>query len=450
MKNLQRNDSWLIGYDIDEFNQLTEYYNQQLSQFKTPPTIFLAEENPFRFLAAFVAAISSNTFLFLCNPFWKQQEWEQVFHLVTPDIVWGNVPNIKRNSAIATSQLPLENAIMIPTGGSSGKIRFAIHTWQTLTASVNGFCSYFGNSPVNSFCILPLYHVSGLMQFLRSLLTQGRILILSHKDFKSQSKSLFLDQSFTDFFISLVPTQLQFILEENPTWLSQFKTVLLGGAPPWKALLESARNYNIRLAPTYGMTETASQVVTLKPNDFLSGNNSNGQLLPHANIKICNNRNESLFVNETGILKVSTKSLCLGYYPDLFTNSSYFQTDDLGFFDQNGYLHIVGRNSRKIITGGENVHPNEVESVILATGLIQDVCVIGLPDTTWGEVITAVYVPHSDMISISEIKASLENQLSRYKQPKYWIKIESLPRNLQGKVCYNEVEKMAIDSFRKI
>ncbi|HCF28370.1 MAG TPA: 2-succinylbenzoate-CoA ligase, partial [Cyanobacteria bacterium UBA11049] len=78
----------------------------------------------------------------------------------------------------------------------------------------------------------------------------------------------------------------------------------------------------------------------------------------------------------------------------IFANQDSFQLDDLGFIDEQGYLNIIGRNSNKIITGGENVYPNEVEAVIRATQLVDDVCVIGICDRTWGQAVTAVYVPN--------------------------------------------------------
>jgi O-succinylbenzoic acid--CoA ligase len=189
--------------------------------------------------------------------------------------------------------IPIPNTIMIPTGGSSGKIKFAIHTWDTLMASVRGFTQYFQLNKVNSFCVLPLYHVSGLMQFMRSFTTGGKLAILPFKELDS-SQIYNIEPS--EFFISLVPTQLQRLLEKPDliTWLSQFETVLLGGAPAWNELLEKARFYRIRLAPTYGMTETASQIATVKPDDFLNGKISSGQTLPHAQITICNQKGEVL------------------------------------------------------------------------------------------------------------------------------------------------------------
>src|ERR687886_2614678 len=87
-------DDWLIGYDSYQFNCLTEEFFQQLTQFSTgriPPKILLAEPNPQRFLAAFLAAVAANCPVFLCNPNWVQQEWQQVFELVQPDLIFGQV-----------------------------------------------------------------------------------------------------------------------------------------------------------------------------------------------------------------------------------------------------------------------------------------------------------------------------------------------------------------------
>ena len=337
--------------------------------------------------------------------------------------------------------------IMIPTGGSSGKIRFAIHTWESLTASVQGFQQYFNVDKINSFCVLPLYHVSGFMQFMRSFTTGGKLTIASLKALEAGKK---YDIEPEQFFISLVPTQLQRLLQNPDTanWLSQFHTVLLGGAPAWPELLDIARKYQIKLALTYGMTETASQIATLKPADFLAGNNSSGQALPHAKITIRSAIGKILCYNEIGNVTVNTKSLALGYYPELFSDRPYFQLDDLGFFDKNNYLNIVGRSSDKIITGGENVFPAQVEAAIKNTNLVADVAVIGLPDKDWGQVVTAIYVPANSQVTVKNLQAAIEDKLSKFKRPKNWVVVEQLPRNAQGKVNREHLQEIAIKMVR--
>ena len=424
---------WLYGYNSQKFYQLYQSYCQKFIAADNPRlTILLAEVNPIKFLAIFLAAVRVKSCLFLANPDWKTNEWEQVFSLVQPDYIFGeNIEVFNHNSPPVN---PLTNSLMIPTGGTSGKIRFAIHNWLTLTASVKGFSEYFQVEQVNSFCLLPLYHVSGLMQFLRSFLTEGDFAVISYHKIKQKRIN---NLNLQDYFISLVPTQLQFFLENDPQWLTNFKTVLLGGSPAWPSLLEKAREYNISLSPTYGMTETASQIVTLKPEDFRRGNNSSGQLLPHAQIKI-NPDNQKIIIE--------AKSLFLGYYPHL-NQGSYFETDDLGYFDESGYLYIIGRDSQKIITGGENVYPFEVETAIRQTNLVKDVVVLGLPDSRWGQIIVAFYVPVNSQICQTIIQSQIKDKLVNYKLPKHWIKLPEIPKSPQGKINQTTLIKLAETCF---
>ena len=444
-----RADDWLIGYNSLEFDKIYRCRFQKLTEFINAqgvyPKIILAEPEPMAFLATFLAAVVAKCPVFLCNPKWVKAEWEQVFKIVHPDVIFGNLEEFNPSYIQTNSAVPTPHAsIMIPTGGSSGNLRFVIHTWQTLTASVRGFQQYFNIKQVNSFCTLPLYHVSGLMQFVRSFATGGKLAILP---FKAVEKGEFPEINPSEFFISLVPTQLQRLLNNSETTrrLSQFQTVLLGGAPAWLELLERARLHQIRLAPTYGMTETASQIVTLKPDDFLTGNNSYGQVLPHAKITIYDENGRNLEVNQLGIIAVEADSLALGYYG--FYNPQFtpqtLKSDDLGYLDERGYLTIVGRDSYKIITGGENVYPAEVEAAIRSTGLVADVAVIGLPENHWGQAVTAVYVPNFSDVSICNLRDALHEKLSKFKQPKYWVSVDALPRNAQGKLNFKQLEEIA-------
>lgn len=417
----------------------------QLNQHKTPRTLLLAERDPVRFLGGFIAAVAADCPLFLGNPNWIDREWQSAIQLIQPDRIWHQGQDFPGNGCQNPSNT-LPSGIMIPTGGSSGQIRFAIHTWETLMASVAGFTQYFQLTAVNSCCVLPLFHVSGLMQFLRSFTTGGTFInLLSYKTIIEQNASTINPEN---FFISLVPTQLNRLLEtpESANYLSRFQTVLLGGAPAWPELLERARKYQIPLSPTYGMTETASQIVTLKPADFLSGNQSCGRLLPHAKITITNSEGEALEVGKTGMITIQADSLAKGYYPgeeNLALTLNRFQSDDLGFMDEAGYLTVVGRHSDKIISGGENIYPAEVEAAILGTGLVEDVCAIAVPDGDWGQVVTAVYVAKG-VVESQAIASLLSDTLSPFKRPKYWVQIDRLPRNNRGKISRHVVQEMVL------
>jgi o-succinylbenzoate---CoA ligase len=434
----------LIGVDRQRLSALLELRSQELAACPEPPLVLLAESDPAAFLAGLIAASAAGCPLVLGNPNWAIAEWQQVFELVCPDRVWADRGLADRAIAIGSGAEPiaaepaafenLKSPLLIPTGGSSGRIRFVVHTWQTLTASVIGFQEYFESDLINSCCMLPLYHVSGLMQLMRSLLTGGTLAMLRSNSLESK----LLDFDPAEFFLSLVPTQLQRFLQTPDTarWLSRFQTVLLGGAPAWEALLCQARQHQIRLAPTYGMTETASQVVTLKPADFLQGKAGCGQVLPHASLKILDEAGAELPTGEVGAIAIQATSLMVGYFPpEAPTARSRFLTDDLGYFDMQGYLHVVGRSSQKIITGGENVFPAEVEAAIRSTGLVKDVCVLGVSDRDWGEMVVGVCVAIAPE-SIPRVEAALEPRLAKYKRPKRWLLLPELPRNAQGKINY--------------
>lgn len=465
----QCEDDWLIAPSVHRFRELTEKLIQELTAWtddQTPPKVLLTQTEAVDFLASFTAALVTGCPVFLGNPDWAAAEWQQVMELVQPDLLWGqgfstdenlssarlldrihkkNIPGAKQTPVKAQlrNASPAQGWVMIPTGGSSGQIRFAIHTWETLTASVKGFKQHFGLPQVNAFCLLPLYHVSGLMQFLRSFTSEGKLIIAS---WQAVADGKWNDFDPAHFFISLVPTQLQRLLAapETTAWLARFQTVLLGGAPAWPQLLNQAQSAKIPLAPTYGMTETASQIATLKPQDFLRGQRSSGPALPHAAIAIREATGAVAKSNQIGTIWIQADSLALGYYPDLFPNRQWFETDDLGFLDPQGHLQVVDRRRQKIITGGENVFPAEVEAAILATNLVADVCVVGLPDPDWGQVVTAVYVPKSDQFSLNSLQGLLKNQLSKFKQPKCWVQVFSLPRNAQGKINRKQVHQIAM------
>lgn len=474
------NDPWLLGWDSQRFWRIVEQRIGELEQYPPTTRILLADADPVQFLAGFFAACATGHPLFLGHAGWSEPEWETAVRVVQPDLVWSDslletryersLSDTESDSQRCTSSdtppnLPLPRGcavrrwssgspyrripydlsprqpdwldemdapICIPTGGTSGQLRFVVHTWDTLLASVQGMQAHFGVDAIHSYCVLPVYHVSGLMQAVRSLVAGGTLAIASPKNLTPIPQDL----NPRNTFLSLVPTQLQRLLAQPSALrdVAQFRAILIGGAPAWPALLNQARQHHLPLAPTYGMTEAASQVATLHPEEFLAGATHVGRSLPHVRLTVVDSEGQRLAEGQIGRLQIQADSLAWGDYPGKPWRSRLFLTDDMGVLDAAGHLRIQGRYSNKIITGGENVYPAEVEAAILATGLVQDVCVLGQPDTTWGEVVTAIYVPRSEAGCEAAIVAVLRSQLSPFKIPKRWIAQSSLPRNAQGKL----------------
>ncbi|MBW4459559.1 MAG: AMP-binding protein [Nodosilinea sp. WJT8-NPBG4] len=440
-------DDWLIGPSSQEFwqrlGELTPVFATYRESCGSHSSgVLIAEPEPLQFLTTCLAAWSEGCTVVLANSRWGDRERHQVQTLVNPKWDEQVGPKIKSYPCQVAAGQP--GQILIPTGGSSGQIKLAVHSWNTLNASIEGFQSHFGVEAVQSYCVLPLFHVSGLMQALRVLASGGYLALQPYSDLKGGKRAALPSGG----FLSLVPTQLQELLAlggELIPWLQSFRAVLLGGAPAWRSLLDQAQAAQIPVALTYGMTETAAQVATLLPEEFLAGHRSSGRPLPHVSLTILNDQGQPQRSRKPGKIVIRSNSLAQGYLPSagaaIAANS--LTTDDIGYFDDGGYLHIIGRSSTKIITGGENVFPEEIEAVLLATGWVSDACVVGLPCDRWGQQLCALVVMDSPM-PLKDLPEQLRSLLAPYKLPKQWILVSSLPRTAQGKLSRPQALALAL------
>jgi O-succinylbenzoic acid--CoA ligase len=310
--------------------------------------------------------------------------------------------------------------LRVATGGTSGERRWARHDERTLTAAVRGFCAHFGFTRVNAVDVLPAYHVSGLMARVRCAETGGRHVAWSWKRLESGERPE-LDLAQGDWVLSLVPTQVQRLLvsPEAVAWLRDFKVIFIGGGPVWPELADSAARAGLRLSLSYGMTETAAMVAALRPEDFLAGARSCGGVLPHARITL----------DENGRIGIAGESVFLGYGLSERAEE-IFWTEDIGRWDERGYLAILGRRDAVIITGGKKVQPQEVEAALRASGEFSDVAVIGVPDAEWGEIVVACYPAGGRAPDLVRAVAGVRGAM----KPKRFLAVVDWPRAAQGKI----------------
>lgn len=388
-------------------------HGQAQLQQQQPTVLVLAEPDPLSFLRGFLAALSTGTPLLLANPQWQSQEWQQVAAILPQNFMaWGRVPPLDPQGS--GERWP-QGWILIPTGGTQGRLRWAIHTVDSLQAAVMGLQSHLQQSTIHCLSILPLYHVSGLMPVVRSLWSGGELYLASHLQDLRQT----IPPANLDLWLSLVPRQLQQVLTEPLPWLGKLRGIFIGGGPTWLQLLEEAATQRLPLCLTYGMTETAGMICAQRQGEFWAGDRSCGQVLPHAQIDL----------TPTGEIQIQAASLALGYYPEFF-HSAIFPTDDRAQW-RDERLYILGRSSRKIISGGENIYPEELEALLLNSGLVQDIYIYGAPDPLWGEQVVALYVGEA---SPEVLSRWLKQQCSAYKCPKRWVPVDHIPRTPQGKV----------------
>ena len=376
------------------------------------PRRIVEEREPERFMTAFAQAVAEAETVLVCDPTWGAVERAQLATLLNSELKTQNAKPALRAGWLC-----------LPTGGTSGQLRFARHDQDTISAAVRGFCAGFQLATVNAVGVLPLHHVSGLMAWMRCALTGGRYLPWDWKQLEAGAMPALPEGG--EWFLSLVPTQLQRLLLQPAAVdrLRRFRAIFLGGGPAWPELLEAASTAQLPLSLSYGMTETAAMVAAQRPEEFLTGARNCGAVMPHAQIEI----------SAEGLIRIGGDSLFRGYFP-AWREAQPFTTEDLGHFDAAGHLHIDGRRDAVIITGGKKVTPAEVEAALRATGQFADVAVVGVPDAEWGQVIVACYPANRAAPDLPAIEEKLSRDLAAYKRPKRYVAVDPWPRNAQGKI----------------
>jgi O-succinylbenzoic acid--CoA ligase len=184
------------------------------------------------------------------------------------------------------------------------------------------------------------------------------------------------------------------------------------------------------------MTETAAMVTALRPGEFLAGDRSSGPAMPHARIEL----------GAEGVVCIGGSSLFRGYYPDWRHERKFFETADLGELDARRHLRILGRRDAAIITGGEKVHPEEVEAALRKAGGSPEFAVIGLPDAEWGEKVVVVYPRGAEFDP--ELAAPMARALPAPQRPKQFIALPEWPRNEAGKLRRTRLVELAQAELR--
>ena len=375
--------------------------------------LVIHERDPGRFMEAFAVACGSGTRVFLADPDWSEEQRRQFHALLRQPPKPGDLGR---------------GWLMIPSGGSSGGLKFSRHDEGTILAAVKGFCAHFGMPQVNAIGLLPLWHVSGLSAWMRTVISGGSYLPWSWKDIE---EGRYPEPAPEGSCLSLVPTQLQRLIGTPAAveWLRKFSQVFIGGAPIWPDLADQAAALKLPLSLGYGMTETFAMAAALTPEEFLSGNRTSGRALPHA----------ALDLTADGRVRIHGESVHHGYYPEWNPDRS-FTTEDLAEFTQTRHLRLLGRRDALIITGGKKVDPAAVEAVLRGSGLFADVAVVGIPDATWGEAVTACYPASQAAPDPARLEEALR-ALASYQRPKCVVPVEPWPRNAQGKVNRAELKR---------
>jgi O-succinylbenzoic acid--CoA ligase len=288
------------------------------------------------------------------------------------------------------------------TSGTTGQPKPVELTYGNFHASALASAEALGVDPDDRWlCCMPLFHVGGLSILTRSAINGTEAVI--HERFDVQAVLHALEEEGITL-VSLVATQLRRLLDAGLEAPPDLRAALIGGGPVPSDLIERAEAVGVPVLPTYGLTESCSQIWT-------------GQPLPGVEIQ----------TTAQGELLVRGPMVA----PGALADDGWLHTGDRGSIDADGDLTVEGRIADTIVTGGENVSATEVEEALLAHPRVKDAAVVGRKDPEWGQAVTAFVVMRGEAPDLAE---HLRGRLAGFKVPKAIHTIDQIPRNAAGKI----------------
>ncbi|MCA0328693.1 MAG: AMP-binding protein [Actinobacteria bacterium] len=328
-------------------------------------------------------------------------------------------------------------AMVAYTSGTTGRPKGAMLSAGNLRAGAEALVEAWGWTASDRLVhALPMFHMHGLGAALNGTFTAGASAVVMPR-FEAHAVVEAADRYGATMFFG-VPTMYARLAEAGALPALAGLRLLVSGSAPLDPLLFERVRAEAGQAPVerYGMSETV-MLCSNSLDDRVPG--CVGRPLPGVGVRL----------GEGGAVEVMGPNVFRGYWErpeataEAFTDDGWFRTGDVGRFDGEGRLYLVGRASDLIITGGYNVYPREVEDALLAHDGVVDAAVVGLPDPTWGETVAAFLVGDADPDAVA---ATAAERLAAYKRPRAWFVVDELPRNAMGKVRRDILRDQALRS----
>lgn len=332
---------------------------------------------------------------------------------------------------------------LLYTSGTTGMPKGVIYTHGMLFwNSVNTALSILlGQDSVTINC-MPLFHTGGWNVLLTPLLHRGGHTIMMRKLEPAQLLDGLSRWKCTVYMA--VPTILKMLSDEaafQKTEFPELKYILAGGEPMPEPLIEKWHDKGVPIRQGFGMTEAGPNLFSLHQEDAMRKKGSIGRPNFYVQTRVVDPRGKDVTANKRGQLLLKGPMVTPGYWKNqsaterAFTEEGWFQTGDVVLVDEEQYFFVVDRIKNMFISGGENVYPAEVERILVDYPGIAEVVVISVPHEKWGEVGHAFLVSESgNKPSDHQLKGHCEGHLARFKIPKYFTFLDSLPKNATGKL----------------
>ncbi|MEI9991902.1 MAG: AMP-binding protein [Rhizomicrobium sp.] len=339
---------------------------------------------------------------------------------------------------------------LLYTSGTTGKPKGVIVTRRNAWATAFNFAMANEVAPRDVLlCDMPLFHVAGLFGVARAALFMGGTVLISDRFIPSVALARMSDPDLGVTHYFAVP-QMAASMLQDPSFessnLSRLKGLVIGGAPLPKSVVERLVAGGVMPVEGYGLSEGGTVLaVPLDPETVLRKAGTSGVAAPMIDIRLVTAEGREAEDGEVGEIWLKGPSVTPGYWnqPDVTAKSfsgGWFKTGDAARRDADGFYQIVDRWKDMYISGGENVYPAEIESLLAEHPAIAEAAVIGVPDPQWGES-GAIYVVAASKIEADEVLGHLMGRIARYKMPKHVAFVETLPRTGSGKVKKDELRK---------
>ena len=347
-------------------------------------------------------------------------------------------------AAVAGSDL----AVIIYTSGTTGRSKGAMLSHGNIASNAQTLKTYWNWQPNDVLLhALPIFHVHGLFVAIHGALLNASPMIWMKK-FDPQTALAHMQQATVFMGVPTLYVRMLGLPELSAKAVANMRLFVSGSAP---LLTDTFEAWQQRTGHTilerYGMSET----VMLTSNPCTPDQRYNGAskrlggtvgfALPGVDLRVVDDQGQALGAGEVGHIQVKGPSVFAGYWQmpektaEEFTADGFFKTGDVGQVSAQGYVTIVGRNKDLIISGGYNVYPAEIESVINNLPGVAESAVVGVPHPDFGEVGVAVVVAaNATRVNGTDLLATLKPMLANFKQPKHCVVVDELPRNAMGKV----------------
>ena len=322
-----------------------------------------------------------------------------------------------------------DDLLLVYTSGTTGAPKGALHTQAALVANIDAAIDAQGfDASTRTLAVLPLFHVGGLcIQVLPTLAAGGIVRLQPRFDAEAWFDDVAAWRPTTCL---LVPATMRALIE-HPRWqqadLSSLRFVNSGSQIVPRPLIEAFHARGVPVAQVYGATETGPVTLVLRPGEALAHVGSVGKPALNVQLRLVD-----------GEVQVRAPNLARGYHRrpnDEAFADGWFRSGDLARVDVDGYYEIVGRARDLIISGGENIHPAEIETIALTDAAVAEAAVVGLPDARWGEVAVLAVVPRAGCeIDAARLQVAFDAALARFKHPRRIVVLPTLPKTALGKV----------------